>query len=55
MRHKIFGDFEIPTDHLIPTRRPYLMIIEKEKKKEKNLPNRGLCCPSGSQSENLRK
>ena len=31
--HKLLGDLEIQTDHLISTRGPYLIII-KEKKKE---------------------
>ena len=33
--HKILWDFEIETDHLIPARRPDLMIINKRKKKKK--------------------
>ena len=30
--HKIMCDFEIQTDHLIPARKPYIMIINKKKK-----------------------
>ena len=34
--HKLLWDFNIQTDHLIPTRRPDLMIIyQKEKKKKR--------------------
>ena len=32
--HKLLLDFSIQTDHLIPTRRPDLIIIKKKKKKE---------------------
>ena len=32
--HKILLDFEIQTGHLISTRRPYLVIVNKKKKKE---------------------
>ena len=31
--HKLLWDFNIQTDHLIPARRPDLIIIKKEKKK----------------------
>ena len=31
--HKLLGDFYIETDHLIPARRPDLIIIKKKKKK----------------------
>ena len=31
MRHKIDRDFEIRTDHLIPTRRPDLELINKQR------------------------
>ena len=34
MTHKLFWDFDIQTDHLISTRRPDLIIINKKKKKE---------------------
>ena len=30
--HKILWDFNIQTDHLIPARRPYLIIINKRKR-----------------------
>ena len=56
--HKVLGDFEIQADHLIPVRRPDLVIIEKKKKKKKkteNLPYCGLCCSGGPRSENQRK
>ena len=33
--HKLLWDFNIQTDHLIPARRPDLIIINKEKKKKK--------------------
>ena len=33
--HKLLWDFNIQTDHLIPARRPDLMIIEKKKEKKK--------------------
>ena len=33
--HKILWDFNIQTDHLIPARRPDLIIINKKKKKKK--------------------
>ena len=32
--HKILWDFEIQADHLIPTRRPDLVMINKKKKKK---------------------
>ena len=31
MTHKLLGDFDIQTDHLISARRPDLMIIKKKK------------------------
>ena len=34
--HKLLGDFDIQTDHLISTRRPDLIIINKKKKKRKS-------------------
>ena len=34
--HKLLWDFNIQTDHLIPARRPDLIIINKKKKKKKN-------------------
>ena len=30
--HNILWDFEIKTDHLIPARRPYLVLINKKKR-----------------------
>ena len=45
--HKIFWNFETQTDLLISAR--------KKKKKNKNLLNSGLCCPSGSCSKKQRK
>ena len=32
--HKLLQDFNIQTDHLIPARRPDLMIINKKTKRE---------------------
>ena len=32
--HKLLWDFDIQTDHLIPARRPNLIIIKKKKKRE---------------------
>ena len=40
--HKLLWDFDIQTDHLIPARRPDLIIINKKKV---NLQNSRLCCP----------
>ena len=33
--HKLLWDFNIQTDHLIPARRPDLIIINNKKKKKK--------------------
>ena len=33
--HKLLWNFNIQTDHLIPARRPDLIIIEKKKKKKR--------------------
>ena len=33
--HKLLWDFNIQTDHLIPARRPDLIIINKKKKKKR--------------------
>ena len=41
--HKPLWEFDIQTDHLIPTRRPDLIIINKKKKE--NLQNCRLCYP----------
>ena len=35
--HKLLWDFNIQTDHLIPARRPDLIIINKKKKKKKRI------------------
>ena len=35
--HKLLWSFNIQTDHLIPARRPDLMIITKKKKKKKRI------------------
>ena len=32
--HKLLWDFDIQTDHLIPARRPDLIIINKKKKRK---------------------
>ena len=50
-RYKIFWDVEIQTDHLIPTRKPDLLIINKEKK---NLLYNGFCSPSEPLSKKQR-
>ena len=42
--HKILWDFEIQTDHLIPARRPDLVIVNKKKKDK--LPSSGLRVPA---------
>ena len=48
--HKLLWDFNIHTDHLIPDRRPDLIIINnKKKKKNENLQNYRLCYPGGPQ------
>ena len=49
---EIFWNFEIRTDHRIPTRIPDLLVINKKKK---NLVNCGLYRPGGPQTENQRK
>ena len=38
--HKLLWDFNIQTEHLIPARRPNLIIINKKKKKKKKKRNR---------------
>ena len=43
--YKLQWDFDIQIDHLISARQPDLKIINKKKKKKKNLKNCGLCCP----------
>ena len=52
--HKLLWDFNIQTDHLIPARRPDLIIINKKKKKE-ILQNYRLCCPGGPQNKSEGK
>ena len=54
MRHISVWDFEIQTDHVIPIRRRDIVIFIKRKRNE-NLPCRGLCHRSGLQSENQRR
>ena len=51
--HKLLWDVNIQTDHLIPARRPDLVIT----KKKENLQNCRLCCPGGPQnkSEGIEK
>ena len=49
--HKLLWDFNIQTDHLIPARRPDLIIIIKKKE---NLQNNRLCCPGRPQNKTER-
>ena len=51
--HKLLWNFNIQTDHLIPARRPDLIIINKKKKKE-NFQNSRLCCPGWPQNKTER-
>ena len=46
--HKLLWDFDIQTDHLIPARRPDLIIINKKKEK---LQNCRFYCPGGPQNK----
>ena len=46
--HKLLWDFNIQTDHLIPARRPDLIIIKKRKE---HLQNCRLCSPGGPQNK----
>ena len=48
--HKLLWDFNIQTDHLIPVRRPDLIIINKKE----NLKNSRLCCPGWPQNKTER-
>ena len=41
--YKLLWEFNIQTDHLIPARRPNLIITNKKKE---NLQNCRLCCPA---------
>ena len=50
--HKLLWDLNIQTDHLIPARRPDLIIISNKKKE--NLQNCRLCCPGGPQNKTER-
>ena len=50
--HKIIRDFEIQTDHLIPSRRTDLEKMKKRKKKI--LRNSGFCRPGAPQNKNQR-
>ena len=52
--HKLLWDFNIQTDHLIPVRRPGLIIINQKKE---NFQQCRLCCPGGPQnkSEGMKK
>ena len=49
--HKLLWDFDIQTDHLIPTRRP----DNNNQQKKENLQNSRLCCPSRPQDKNRKK
>ena len=49
--HKLLWGFNIQTDHLIPARRPDLIIINKKKE---NLQNSRLCCPGRPQDKTER-
>ena len=50
--HKLLWNFNMQTDHLIPARRPDLIIINK---KNENLQNCRLCCPGGPQNKSEGK
>ena len=54
MKHKIPGDFEIQTAHLILAGKPNRVLINKKKKK-KNLLFSGFCHTDGSPSKKKRK
>ena len=49
--HKLLWDFNIQTDHLIPTRRLDLIIINKKKENQQNC---RLCGPGGPQNKTER-
>ena len=49
--HKLLWDFNIQTDHLIPARRPDLIIITKKD----HLQNCRLGCPGGQQNKSEGK
>ena len=50
--HKVLWDFNTQTDHLIPARRPGLIIINNKKKE--NSQNSRLCCPAWPQNKTER-
>ena len=50
--HKFLWDFDIKTDHLISTRKPDLIIINRKKKE--NLQSCRLCCPGRPQNKTER-
>ena len=50
---RLLWDFDIQMDHLISTRRPDPMIINKKKKKE-NQQNSRLCCAGWPQNKTER-
>ena len=50
--HKLLWDFDIQTDHLIPARRPDLIIINKKKR---TCQKKRLCCPGRPQDKTERK
>ena len=49
---KILWDFNILKDHIIPTRRPDLVITDKKKKKKENLLYCGFRRPSENEKRN---
>ena len=49
--HKLLWDVNIQTDHIIPARRPDLIIINKNKQ---NMQNSRLCSPSWPQNKTER-
>ena len=51
--HKLLWDFNIQTDHLIPARKPDIIIINNKKKE--NLQNCRLCCPGGPQESEKKE
>ena len=53
--HKLLWDFNIQTGHLIPARRPDIIIIKPPPKKKENLQNCRLCCPGRPQNKSEGK
>ena len=49
--HKLLGDFEIQTDHIISGRWPDLVIVQKKKRKEENSTNCELSCRANYREE----